>query len=138
MTQWYDIHDAEVLVPDLSIILMSVGSRVYMYNTAVHKKFKVNIFSAFIFYIFYIYSCIKQMSKILKIEASYIDGSNFIVPCDCSRKFHKFGNCKDKISNRTEYRGMCGHLCDKYTDCEANITVNTLRVDQIPKSRVLK
>eukprot|EP01050_Picozoa_sp_SAG11_P028120 SAG11_NODE_7398_length_1149_cov_286.303810_1_plen_125_part_00 len=78
------------------------------------------------------------MSKILKIEASYIDGSNFIVPCDCSRKFHKFGNCKDKISNRTEYRGMCGHLCDKYTDCEANITVNTLRVDQIPKSRVLK
>eukprot|EP01050_Picozoa_sp_SAG11_P051698 SAG11_NODE_29531_length_309_cov_43.380952_1_plen_25_part_10 len=25
------------------------------------------------------------MSEILKIEASYIDGSNFIVPCDCSR-----------------------------------------------------
>eukprot|EP01050_Picozoa_sp_SAG11_P041601 SAG11_NODE_18730_length_482_cov_18.028721_1_plen_92_part_00 len=78
------------------------------------------------------------MSKILKIEASYIDGSNFIVPCDCTTGFHKFGNCKDKISNRTEYRGMCGHLCDKYTDCEANITVNTLRVDQIPKSRKLK
>ena len=63
----------------------------------------------------------------------YINNSTR-VPCDCSRKFHKFGNCKDKISNRTEYRGMC----DKYTDCEANITVNTLRVDQIPKSRILK
>eukprot|EP01050_Picozoa_sp_SAG11_P058531 SAG11_NODE_37450_length_256_cov_68.477707_1_plen_59_part_10 len=46
------------------------------------------IFLVRLFFIFFIYhSCIKQMSKILKIEASYIDGSNFIVPCDCSRKF---------------------------------------------------
>eukprot|EP01050_Picozoa_sp_SAG11_P028433 SAG11_NODE_7593_length_1123_cov_54.959961_1_plen_58_part_01 len=58
---------------------MSVGYR------GTQKKLKwIFLVRFFILFLIY-YSCIKQMSKILKIEASYIDGSNFIVPCDCSR-----------------------------------------------------
>eukprot|EP01050_Picozoa_sp_SAG11_P040042 SAG11_NODE_17184_length_525_cov_9.014085_1_plen_84_part_01 len=78
------------------------------------------------------------MSKTLKIQASLIDDTQFIVYCDCTTGFHKFGNCRDQISNRIEYRGMFGHHCDKYTDCEAHITEHTLRIKQIPRSKVLK
>ena len=71
--------------------------------------------------------------EILTTTATHMDNSQFQITCDCSKGFHRFGNSKDLITYRVEYRGMSGHGCDKYTDCAVTIDENTKIVNKLPK-----
>eukprot|EP01052_Picozoa_sp_SAG31_P064348 SAG31_NODE_23212_length_509_cov_0.402439_1_plen_73_part_10 len=67
-----------------------------------------------------------------EVYATYISPKHILVPCDCSKGFHKFGSCNDTDTNRYEYRGTYGHGCDKYTDLKIQIGPNTIRCKSIP------
>ena len=76
-------------------------------------------------------------SKVYETTAAYMSPGQFLVFCDCSKRYHRFGNCKDPTSNRSECRGMAGHGCTKYTDCIVTIDENTERVGKFPNPKVL-
>ena len=69
-------------------------------------------------------------THILTTTATHITPTQFQINCDCSRGFHRFGNCKDQLTHRVEYRGMTGHHCSKYTDCKVEINESTQKVDK--------
>ena len=69
-------------------------------------------------------------AHILTTTATLITPTQFQISCDCTRGFHRFGNCKDQHTTRVETRGMTGHGCDKYTDCEVEINASTKKVEK--------
>ena len=71
--------------------------------------------------------------NVLNTTATHIDNSQFQITCECSKGFHRFGNSKDPITYRTEYRGMTGHGCNLYTDCCIIIDESTKFVNKLPK-----
>eukprot|EP01051_Picozoa_sp_SAG22_P013068 SAG22_NODE_1425_length_4459_cov_5.864220_2_plen_167_part_00 len=60
------------------------------------------------------------------------------VPCDCSKGYHLFGSAGDQNSYRSEFRGMHGHGCSKYTDGKIHIDQSTLKVQNLPATKFRK
>ena len=69
----------------------------------------------------------------LETCATYITPTQFQIKCDCSKGYHRFGNCKDQVSNRKECRSMFGHECEKHLNCVVNINESTIRTNNFPK-----
>ena len=58
------------------------------------------------------------------------------VPCNCSKGYHLFGSAGDQNSCRVGFRGMHGHGCSKYTDCKIHIGQSTLKVQNLPATKI--